>query len=448
MTTHKKRLMGAGAMLAAAAFALAGCSSGGSSKEATGAAEATTSDGQVVELTYMHRLQDAEGMTKVADIVSRWNKEHPNIQVKTVKFDGAAQDMIQKLETDVKAGNAACLAQVGYAEVPEVYTKGLLEDVTQYAEKYKDNFSEGEYNLMGVDGKIFGLPQDTGPLVYFYDTEAFKQLGIEVPTNAEELEAAAKKAAAQGKYILSFQADEAGNALTAQAAAAGDSWFTLDGDAWKVNTTGTGSTAVADVWQNLLDNKAVFTKPRWDASWSAAVADGSLIGTIGAAWEAPLIAGDGANSADAGKWAVAELPNWFGNADGATGPDGGSGVAVMKGCQYPAEAMEFNNWFNTQVDDLATQGLVTAASTSVPATPDSYGPFFAAGEDPMTVFSKASANMSSKFIFMPGWSSVTPVMTDKANAAIDGSAKVADVFSSAGDQAKTTLKDLGLQVAN
>ena len=37
----------------------------------------------------------------------------------------------------------------------------------------------------------------------------------------------------------------------------------------------------------------------------------------------------------------------------------------MKGCEHPAEAMEFNDWFNTQVDDLASQGLVVAAKGTI-----------------------------------------------------------------------------------
>ena len=56
-------------------------------------------------------------MTLVNDIVAKWNKDNPNIQVKATKFDGAAQDMIKKLATDVKAGAAPDLAQVGYAEL-------------------------------------------------------------------------------------------------------------------------------------------------------------------------------------------------------------------------------------------------------------------------------------------------------------------------------------------
>ena len=50
---------------------LAGC---GSNTASTGG-----DSGEVVNLTYMHRLPDSEGMTLVKDIVAKWNKDHPKI---------------------------------------------------------------------------------------------------------------------------------------------------------------------------------------------------------------------------------------------------------------------------------------------------------------------------------------------------------------------------------
>ena len=125
MVSRNKRIVAAFAAVAAMGMGLAGCGSD------TAGDTKTTDDGGVVNITYMHRLPDSEGMTLVNDIVAKWNKQHPDIQVKATKFDGKASDMIKKLETDVKSGEAPDLAQVGYAELPEVFTKGLLQDVTQ-----------------------------------------------------------------------------------------------------------------------------------------------------------------------------------------------------------------------------------------------------------------------------------------------------------------------------
>lgn len=60
---------------------------------------------------------------------------------------------------------------------------------------------------MSLDGKFFGLPQDTGPLVYYYNKAAFEELGLKVPTTASEFIDTAKKAAEKGKYIATFQTD-------------------------------------------------------------------------------------------------------------------------------------------------------------------------------------------------------------------------------------------------
>ena len=74
-----------------------------------------------VTIEYLHRLPDGDGMTKVADVVAQWNAAHPNIQVKATKFDGKSDELITKLEADVKAGTAPCLAQAGYAGAVAVH---------------------------------------------------------------------------------------------------------------------------------------------------------------------------------------------------------------------------------------------------------------------------------------------------------------------------------------
>lgn len=442
MVSYTKRLFAGVAAVAALGMGLVGCGSSSGDSSASSNADASKDSGEVVKITYMHRLPDNEGMTTVDSIVDQWNKDHPNIQVTATKFNGNASDMIKKLETDVKSGNAPDLAQVGYAELPEVYTKGMLEDVTQYAEQYKDHFAEGPYNLMQVGGKYYGLPQDTGPLVYFYNKKAFDELGLAVPGTQEELIAAAKKAAAAGKYIMSFQADEAGNMLTGLAGASSN-WYTVKDDAWVVDTDTDGSKAVAKVYQELLDSKAVATNPRWDPSFDASLQKEELVGTIGAAWEAPLLMQSIGDSGK-GNWAVAQVGDWFDN-DGKTGPDGGSGVAVLKGCEHGKEAMEFLDWFNTQTDALISQGLVVATSGTDVKTPDSWKEYYG-GQDIMAEFVKANDNMGD-FTYIPGFSAVATAMTEAASKAASGKGTVADIFAAAQTTSIDTLKDYGLSIA-
>ena len=145
-----------------------------------------------------------------------------------------------------------------------------------------------------------------------------------------------------------------------------------------------------------------------------------------------------------GEWQVAQLGDWFGNA-GKTGPDGGSAVAVLKNSKHPKEAMEFLDWFNTQVPDLVSQGLVPAATTEDAETPSEWSTFFG-GQDIMKEFKTANNNMGD-FTYMPGFSAVAAKMNETAAKATDGSGKVADIFSDAQTTSVDTLKNFGLSVS-
>lgn len=430
-----------------AALALVGLAACGGTPTTTASPEAPatetpTAPAEPVSIAYLHRLPDGEGMTLVKDIVARWNADHPNIQVEATKFDGKAAEMIKKLETDIKADSGPCLAQLGYGEVPEMFVKGLVEDVTTEAEKYKANFG-GAYGQMTVAGKVVGLPQDSGPLIYMYNEAEFGKLGIEVPTTLDEFKAAAAKAAGSKKYIAAFTPDEAHYWLSAQSAAAGGTWFSVVDDQWQVNANSAESGVVADFWQGLLDSKSVLTTERWGEGFGKALDDGSLIGHIAAAWEVGFALDSLDGTAAEGQWRVAQLPTF--GADQLTGPDGGSGVAVMKGCAHPAEAMEFNNWFNTQVDDLASQGLVPAATTPA-QNPEKWLRQFG-GQDVMAELVTANANLNPNFPYIPGWSAVGPKMNTAAADAAAGKGKVADIFTAAQDASVAALKDAGLPVA-
>lgn len=423
---------------------LTACGGGGSSQSSTPSVDesaAQSAPGEVVNLDFIHRLPDGEGMTKVADTVARWNKEHPDIQVKSTKFDGAANELITRLETDQKAGKAPCVAFTGYTEVPELYVKGMLEDVSTQAEKYKANYVEGAYNLMSVGGVMTGLPQDVGPLVYYYDKAAFDELGLKVPTDLESFQETARQAKAKNKYISAFSADEAANWLPAQAAAAGDEWFTSQDNQWVVNTVGEGSQKVADFWQTMLDENTTLVMERWGDGFTKALVDGQLIGHIGAGWEAGFLLDPLDGTKQEGTWRVAQLPDFGKGA--VTGPDGGSGLSVMKGCKYPDQAMEFIDWFNNQTDDLATQGTITATTKTV-ATPEKIAKQFG-GQDVMAEMRTASANLATNFTFAPGYSTMRAMNQTAANVGV-GKGKVMDIFATGQKTMVDTLKNLNLPV--
>ena len=195
-TTATRRQVLGGGLAAATLATLAACGSGSGSDS-----------GDVVEITYWHRLPDGEGMTKVDDIVARWNKENPGIHVTATKFDGKADESYAKIHQAVQAGDAPDLAQVGYAEIGSEWIAGDLEDVAKEVADggYEANYSAGTMGMCKLGDIVVGLPQDSGPLVYVYDKAAFDALGITAPTTWAELKESAKVAKAAGKYITTWQ---------------------------------------------------------------------------------------------------------------------------------------------------------------------------------------------------------------------------------------------------
>lgn len=180
---------------------------------------------------------------------------------------------------------------------------------------------------------------------------------------------------------------------------------------------------------------------RWGEGFTKALNDGRLVGHIGAAWEAGFLLDSLDGTPAEGQWRVAQLPDF--GAGAMTGPDGGSGVAVMKGCEHPAEAMAFNAWFNTQIDDLASQGLVVAAN-GTPASSEKMMRQFG-GQDVLAELATASSNLNPDFAYAPGFASLTK-MNETASGVASGKATVADIFTTAQTTAVATLENLGLPV--
>lgn len=451
LSVSRRQVLAGGAATASLAT-LAACGSG----KTTPAGEATSAmsdgkdsvaDGDVVTLKYWHRLPDGEGMTKVADIVAKWNKDNPKIQVEATKFEGKAEESYSKISQAVKAGDAPDLAQVNLGHVASQYIEGNLEDVAKEIKEggYADHFAAGLVSQCTLGEVVVGLPQDSGPLVYVYDKAAFDAIGITVPTTWDELKEAAKKAKEQGKYIMTWQGDEAGNMLPGLAAAAGGTWFSVEnGDTWKVNIDSPESGKVATVIQGLIDEGLclVLSDGRWGKEWGTKLTDGSLIGTVAAGWEPAFMLDD--LGKEETQWQVAKLPK-FGDKD-MTGPDGGSAVCVIKGCKHKAEAVKFLDWFNTQVADLTTQGLVVAATTGKPETPEKIKKLWG-GQDVYGFLAEANATMNPDFPFSPTWASTSKAMTETGGKVTTGEAKVADVFKAGQTEAVESLKKQNLKVA-
>ncbi|MCX7522639.1 sugar ABC transporter substrate-binding protein [Microbacterium sp. STN6] len=333
------------ATAAAAALLMTGCSAGTSHDSGD--------TNQKVNLTYWAW---APNLDKVVDI---WNKSHPNIHVTVNKQDGG-DPAVTKLLTAIKAGSGAPdLMQVEYQKLPTLVAADALADLSKTdAVKTKSHFSDGVWSSVTLGGDaLYAIPQDTGPMMFFYRADVFDKLGLSVPSTWDEYAADARAIheADPSVYLGTFSSNDAGW-FTGLSQQAGASWWGIDGDAWSVDIDKAPTQKVAKYWGGLVQEGVINNKPMYTPEWNTALNTGKEVGWLSAVWAPGVLSGNAGDTA--GKWKVAPMPQWDAS-NPATGNWGGSSTGVTSQSKHVDAAVKFATWLNT--DPEAVKALVTTA---------------------------------------------------------------------------------------
>ncbi|MHC5797930.1 ABC transporter substrate-binding protein [Lacisediminihabitans sp. FW035] len=338
------------ATVVASALLVTGCSSGGS----------TTADSGPVTITYWGWAPDMD------KVVATWNSSHKDITVKYVKVD-AGDAAVTKLLTAIKAGSGAPdLMQAEYQAIPTMVSADALKDISKDVDpKLKDKFSEGVWSsvTLGSDA-VYGIPQDSGPMMFYYRKDVFDSLDLKAPATWDEYAADAKiiHDANPSQYLGTFSSGDAGQfaGLTQQA---GASWWSTKGTAWSVNIDSAAVKKVAGFWGGLVEAGTIANIKQFTPEWNAALAGGTQVGWVSAVWAPGVLAGNAADTA--GKWEMAQLPQWDASKP-ANGNWGGSAVAVTSQSKHVAAAVKFNTWLATNptaVSQLVSVSAIYPADT-------------------------------------------------------------------------------------
>ncbi|MEU2545933.1 extracellular solute-binding protein [Streptomyces roseolus] len=313
-----------------------------------------------VKLTYWAW---APGMDKVAAL---WNAKHPDIQV-TVQKQASGDDLVTKIITAAKARKGPDLVQAEYQALPTLVTNDALADIGTEVQGVEKKFAPGVWQQTTLGGDaVYALPQDSGPLMFFYREDLFKEYGLTVPTTwdafAETARALKKKA--PEKSLTTFSANDAG-LFAGLSQQAGARWWTFEGDTWKVGIDDAATKKVTDFWGGLVAEGAIDNQPMYTPAWNKALDTGEQIAWVSAVWAPGTLTT--AAPATKGKWAMAPLPQWT-EGENATGSWGGSSTAVTSDSRHKKAAAEFAVWLNTDPEALAAlvkeSGIYPAATAA------------------------------------------------------------------------------------
>jgi multiple sugar transport system substrate-binding protein len=350
--TKRARLVASTIAIALGATALAACGSSDDSK----------ADSGPVNLTFWSW---APGMDKVVDL---WNKGPGKKDQITVTFkkQASGDTLVTKILTAHKAKTGPDLVQAEYQALPTLVSNGAVADISKEIGDAKSKFADGVWGqvTLGTDA-VYAVPQDIGPLMFYYRTDLFKKYGLTVPTTWEQFAETARalKKKAPDVDLTTFSANDAG-LFAGLAQQAGAKWWTTSGDKWKVGINDAATQKVAKFWGGLVKEGAIDNQPMYTPAWNKALDTGKQIAWVSAVW-APGVLTTAAPSGK-GKWAMAPLPQWSAN-DDVTGSWGGSSTAVTTDSKHQAAAAKFAAWLNTNgdaLDTMAKEGGIYPASTS------------------------------------------------------------------------------------
>jgi multiple sugar transport system substrate-binding protein len=182
-----------------AAIFLPGC--GGESGEelveegaGTTTAAASTYDGPPVDLQFWNGFTGGDGPF-MRDMVKKFNGEHQNINVKMVVQQWG--DYYQKVPQAVQSGKGP---DVGIMHVDTLATNAArnviipLDDLAQTLELSEEDYAKVVWDAGMYQDKRYGIPLDTHPLGFYYNTAHLEKAGIaEPPTDRESMDDALAK---------------------------------------------------------------------------------------------------------------------------------------------------------------------------------------------------------------------------------------------------------------
>ena len=268
-------------------------------------------------------------------------KENPDAEVEVVTM--AQDDIVAKLNSSLSSGS--------YDGLPDIV---LIEDyriqgyLTAYQDEFADlsdiasadDFASYKTGVNQVDGKMYGIPFDSGVAAVFYRTDLIEQAGytsedMQNLTWDKYIEIGKAVKEKTGKHMLTLDPSDLGQ-IRMMLQSAG-TWYT--DEEGKVNIKDNKALKQAfSTYQKIVDSGISKQVSDWD-QFVGAFNNGDVASVPIGCWISPSILKAEDQS---GKWAVAAFPKMAENADSVNASSiGGAGWYVLKNVGHEELAKDF-----------------------------------------------------------------------------------------------------------
>ena len=388
-----------------------------------------------------------------------FEKANPDITVK-VTNDGTNKTEYTALNNALSAGKGAPdLVQIEYYALPEYQVRGEIEDLSQFgADKFSDFYTPGTWASVKLNGGVYALPMDSGPMAWFYNKDVFDKAGVD-PTRVrtwDEFYDAAKKVRATGSYITSDSGDA--GFFDSMTWLAGATPFSTGSDGQSVTINLSNDSKVktfVDFWQKMIDDDLIDTKTAgWSDDWNKSLNDGSIASLLTGAWM-PYNLLSGAPDGE-GKWRVAQMPTPDGSETNSE--NGGSSLAVLASTKKADAAYQFIEYANhgdgvanrvagcAFPADKASMESDSFKNTTTVKNADGEDVDYFGGQKYNEVLAQAAENVSSDYQFLPYEVKARGIFGDYLGKSYTGDQKLTDGIAAWQKALQDYGKDQGFTV--
>lgn len=346
----------------------------------------------------------------MAALIADFEARNPDIHVTQI---GTAD--YSKLNSAIQDGyGTPDVVQLEYFALPQYAVSGQLRDLTSRTTNYGSFYTPGSWSSVQLDGRVYGVPMDSGPMAFFYNQDVFEQAGVDAAKirTWDDYYRAAKKLKENGVYITADDGDA--SFYNAMIWLAGGRPYNTSHDGKEVSITldtDTGTQEFTRFWQQMIDEDLVNTRlDTWSDDWKQALGSGTVASLFAGAWMPSLLLADVPGTA--GLWRVAQMPTAHGNLTNAE--NGGSALGVLSSSRRPEASWRFIEYvchetagIMTRVDggafpaDNAT--LNSANFLNKTTVRDARGievPYFG-GQKFNTVLAQAASHVSTGYQYLP-----------------------------------------------
>ncbi len=138
---------------------------------------------RLVRLTFYYPVGVSGPLATVVDgMVSRFNAEHPDIEVVPV-YTGDYDPTMQKVQTAVMAGNPPDVAIVEISEMPTLLAMNAILPLDDYVRQagsgYLEDFLPAFLQNSYADGRFYGVPFQRSTPVFYWNKRHFAEAGLD-----------------------------------------------------------------------------------------------------------------------------------------------------------------------------------------------------------------------------------------------------------------------------